>query len=174
VSDVQPVLPNPNPSGSEYGADESVPVDPESLARHYEQDDVDVSAIMRFGAVIFVSAIVICLVLWIVVRTWTGHNLASEVQLPPALVTPPPVPGPGLDAQPEENLEMMLEHQNEWLHTYGWLDRDGGVVHIPIDQAMQLLVEQGVDARDGDAPDFRLAPAFRLDSSGGVTPAGGK
>ncbi len=36
----------------------------------------------------------------------------------------------------------------ERLGSYGWVDRDAGIVHIPIDRAMQL-VEQGVRARAG-------------------------
>jgi hypothetical protein len=92
----------------------------------------------------------------------------------PAAVTPSVVRGPGLDAAPEVSLDTMLQHQNEWLHSYGWLDHKAGVVHIPIDQAMQLLVKQNVPARAGDAPDFRLSPSFRLDSSGGNTPSGGQ
>jgi hypothetical protein len=37
---------------------------------------------------------------------------------------------------------------------------------------MKSMVEQGVPARDGDAPDFGLEPAFRMDSTGGSKPVG--
>jgi hypothetical protein len=57
------------------------------------------------------------------------------------------------------------------LNGYGWVDRDAGVVHIPIDEAMRLMVERGVPAREGDAPTFALDPSFQLDSSGGLEPS---
>lgn len=165
-------LPNPNPSGSELPPEQSVPIDPASLALHYEQDDVDVRAIVRFGAAILGATVVACLALWFVLRYWTAQPLPVEVQIPPAKVEAPQVDGPGLDAAPEVHLEELLAQQSALLNSYGWIDRDAGIVHIPIDEAMQLLVEQGVPARDGPAPSFGLEPAFRMDSTGGVLPVG--
>lgn len=33
------------------------------------------------------------------------------------------------------------------LATYGWIDREGGIAHIPIEQAMRLVAEQGLPVR---------------------------
>lgn len=172
MSDVHEAI--PNPSGSEISSEASESIDPASLAAHYEQDDVDVRSIMRFAITIAVGVGLAMTILWIGIRYWAGEPLPFQAQMAPAAVTPSVVKGPGLDAAPEENLDMMLQHQNEWLHTYGWLDHNAGVVHIPIDRAMQLLVKQNVPARAGDVPDFRLAPSFRMDSSGGITSSGGQ
>jgi hypothetical protein len=30
------------------------------------------------------------------------------------------------------------------VHTYGWIDRNGGVVRLPIDRAMDLVLERGL------------------------------
>jgi len=174
VSDTREALPNPNPSGSDISPETSIPTDPASLAAHYEQDDVDERGILRFALAIAVGVALISLVLWIVIRYWVGEPLSYQVQIAPALVTPPPVSGPGLDPAPEVTLDTMLKHQYEWLNSYGWLDHKAGIVHIPIDQAMKQLVQGKPAARAGDVPDFRLEPAFRLDSSGGITPAGGQ
>lgn len=35
------------------------------------------------------------------------------------------------------------------LHEYGWVDQAAGTVHIPIDRAMDLLLERGIAARAG-------------------------
>jgi len=174
VSDRPENLPNPNPSGSETSPEAPIPTDPDSLAAHYEQDDVDVGGVLRYGIAIAVGAGLATVVLWIAMRYWAGEPLPFQVQIPPAVVTPAVVRGPGLDAEPEISLDKMLLHQDEWLHSYGWLDHKTGIVHIPIDQAMQLLVEENPPARTGDVPDFRLEPSYRLDSSGGITPAGGQ
>lgn len=43
--------------------------------------------------------------------------------------------------------------QRERLERYGWVDRDAGVVHIPIARAMDLVVqERGRAASTGGAP----------------------
>ena len=170
MSDVQTALPNPNPEGSELEPEQSVPIDPASLARHYEQEDVDIRGIVRFGLTIFAATVVACTVLAVAIRLWTPERLPLEVQLPPAAVTPAAVPGPGLDAAPEVQLRQIMDRENERLHSYGWVDRDAGTVRIPIDQAMQMLAERGLPGREGDAPSFAVDPAYRLDGSGGLMP----
>jgi hypothetical protein len=37
-----------------------------------------------------------------------------------------------------------LIKQEEQLNTYGWVDQKAGVAHIPIGQAMQLIVQRGL------------------------------
>jgi hypothetical protein len=34
--------------------------------------------------------------------------------------------------------------EEQQLHSYGWVDQGAGSVHIPIDQAMQLIAERGL------------------------------
>jgi hypothetical protein len=165
-------LSNPNPSGQDISPQQSVSIDAASLASHYELDDIDTRAILRFGGLLLVVLIVVQVAIYWIMREWTDRPLPIQVQIPPALVTPPAVPGPGLEAAPEVNLNAYLESEMERLNSYGWIDPTNGVVHIPIDRAMSLLVERGVPARDGEAPDFGLAPAFRMDSSGGVEAVG--
>ena len=164
------VVPNANLAGQEGISAQSVPVDPESLAQHYERDDVAVRGIVRFGVAIALAIVVACAVLYFVMCAWTAQPLTTRMQFEPALVTPAVVPGPGLDAAPETSLELMVQRERTRLHDYGWVDRDAGLVRIPIDAAMQVLVAQGVDAREGDGPDFGIDPAFQLDSSGGLFP----
>jgi hypothetical protein len=39
------------------------------------------------------------------------------------------------------------------LDSYGWIDRNSGTVHIPIDRAMQLLLQRGLpDVGAGQTP----------------------
>jgi hypothetical protein len=38
------------------------------------------------------------------------------------------------------------------LSSYGWVDREAGIVRIPIDRAMDLLAERGLPARAGPDP----------------------
>jgi len=35
------------------------------------------------------------------------------------------------------------------LKSYGWIDRDKGVVHIPIDRAIEILAERGLTRSRG-------------------------
>jgi len=41
----------------------------------------------------------------------------------------------------------MRAREDEILTTYGWVDRNAGIVRIPIDAAMKLTLERGLPAR---------------------------
>ena len=64
---------------------------------------------------------------------------ANERRLPP---------GPQLQRDPEAELEEMRHEMSERLSGYGWIDEGAGVAHIPIDQAMDLLVERAGAAEE--------------------------
>lgn len=56
---------------------------------------------------------------------------------------------PHLQAEPGPDLQRMRQISAEGLHRYGWVDQDAGVVHIPIERAMDLYVRRhdGEEAR---------------------------
>jgi hypothetical protein len=170
LSDAEQALPNPEMEGPPASSGRDVSLDPESLARHYEADDIQPGPIVWFTVGLLIAIAIALVFLWWLVGVWADRPIDVSVQLPPALTTPPAVPGPGLDAQPESELGILLQRESERLNSYGWVDRDAGVVHIPIDRAMELLVESGLPAVEGSTPTFGLDSAFRLDSSGGIEP----
>jgi hypothetical protein len=42
---------------------------------------------------------------------------------------------------------ILYDQQNEKLTSYGWIDRSNGIVRIPIDRAMDLILQRGLPAR---------------------------
>ena len=54
-------------------------------------------------------------------------------------------PQPRLQTDPSEDLEKFLVDEDKRLNTYYWIDKEKGIVHIPIQQAMQELAEEGID-----------------------------
>lgn len=140
----------------------------ESLRRRHEVQDVRLRPLVIFGLILLVTAVVIHLGIWWALQVWSGDELVMQPLLPPAPITPAPQPAPGVQPFPWAELESLRSEQLSRLESYGWLDEEGGVVHIPVERAMELLVERGVPARaDGPAPNFGLAPAYELESEGG-------
>lgn len=68
------------------------------------------------------------------------HPLAPEFQEPPS---------PRLQANPPAELADYMERAARATDTYGWIDPEGGVVRIPVDRAMELVLERGLPVRDG-------------------------
>lgn len=56
-------------------------------------------------------------------------------------------PQPRLLTDEPAGLQTFKAHEDEVLHTYGWVDRNAGVVRIPIDKAKDLVLERGLPAR---------------------------
>ncbi len=56
-------------------------------------------------------------------------------------------PEPRLQTQPREDLREMRAREDEILTSYGWIDKNAGVVRIPIDRAMKMTVERGLPVR---------------------------
>jgi hypothetical protein len=54
-------------------------------------------------------------------------------------------PQPRLQTDPPEDLAQFLVDEDKRLNTYYWIDKNKGIVHIPIEQAMQELAGEGID-----------------------------
>jgi hypothetical protein len=53
-----------------------------------------------------------------------------------------------LQGHPDEELKAYMKSQVEFLHSYGWVDTQLGIVHIPVHRAMERVVAQGVPRWD--------------------------
>ncbi len=70
--------------------------------------------------------------------------------LEPSRVMPP---GPRLQVNAQEDLHDYLQQQQQTLDSYGWVDQSAGVVRIPVDRAMDLVLQRGLPTRAaGGAP----------------------
>jgi len=58
-----------------------------------------------------------------------------------------PTPEPRLSVEPGKDLKILRSEEDAMLKSYGWIDRDKGVVHIPIDRAIEILAERGLPVR---------------------------
>jgi len=56
-------------------------------------------------------------------------------------------PTPNLQKQPFKDIYLLRQGETEKLTSYGWVDKDGGVARIPIDRAMELMLQRGFPAR---------------------------
>ncbi len=51
---------------------------------------------------------------------------------------------PMLETDERTQLRSFLINQEDQLNSYGWIDQKAGVAHIPIERAMDLLVQRGL------------------------------
>lgn len=55
-------------------------------------------------------------------------------------------PQPRLQTKPSKDLAKFRDEEEKRLNGYYWLDKKNAIVHIPVEQAMKELAEQGMDA----------------------------
>jgi hypothetical protein len=56
-------------------------------------------------------------------------------------------PEPRLETDERTEINDFRLREEEQLNSYGWVDQPAGVVHIPIERAMQLVVARGLAVR---------------------------
>ena len=66
-------------------------------------------------------------------------------------------PEPRLQLQPRTDLEVMRAAELKILSSYGWVDKEAGVVRVPIERAMQMFVAKGQQSRPGGTVPWTMA-----------------
>jgi hypothetical protein len=52
-----------------------------------------------------------------------------------------------LQGDAPKELRQMRAAEEAALNSYGWVDKDAGIVKIPVDRAMEILAKKGLLAR---------------------------
>ena len=141
-------------------------------AVRFEHADVEPRVVARFalglGALTVVTAAV---AIWLLV--WLRHREErADPQRPPLFFAQEhrEPAGVRLQTAPFTDLHTLREEEGKILSSYGWVDQVGGVVHIPIEEAMSLYV-----ARQAGAAGTRPAPAEEgVPTDSAPVPAGGQ
>jgi hypothetical protein len=117
---------------------------------HHETSDVDIRGVLAFGVGLVVVAFVIHLLVWVLFRFFDVREARQGIpQYPLAAQQESRLPPePRLQTNPRQDLEDLRAAEQELLTTYGWVDRNAGIVRIPIDEAMKLVVQRGLPSRE--------------------------
>lgn len=122
--------------------------------RDHERKDVDVPALFTIAFLLLLSCIAIFIVITLMMRYFKAHEpavTAGQANIP--LTRIKEFPRPRLEVKPGASLTELRAVEDVDLNSYGWIDRNAGTVRIPIDRAMQLLLDRGLpDVGTGQTP----------------------
>ena len=115
---------------------------------HHEESDVNIRAIFGFAGGLAAVALVIHVVVWALFGYFDRRQIAASGPLSP-LVTAEPrrPPEPRLQVAPREDLRQFRSEEDAVLNGYTWVNRDAGIVRIPIDEAIKLTLQNGLPVR---------------------------
>ncbi|MDR1989535.1 MAG: hypothetical protein LBQ09_04810 [Acidobacteriaceae bacterium] len=131
---------------------------------HHEEADIDVRAIFMAVIALTVMTALCYLTVWIMYRVMnTRADAAQVVRYPLALPGQEDrlPPQPRLQTDPKKDLKDLRDEAASALASYRWVDRNAGVVRIPIEEAMKLTVQRGLPSRPAAAPADKASGAAR-------------
>ena len=121
----------------------------------YEHTDIDPSIGYKFGMWLGVAMLISFAIVYGTFRLFESQAKSADVlaqKYPLAASIPhkePPLPN--LQKQPFKDVYMLRMGENEKLTSYGWVDKEGGVTRLPIDRAIEVMLQRGFPARaEGD------------------------
>jgi hypothetical protein len=110
----------------------------------YEHTDASVFIIVKFILWLAVAAVVIHIGLGLLFQMFaTSRVERTEPRFPLAASEEPRLPPePRLQRFPREDILRFRLGEEATLQSYGWIDKSAGTVHIPIQDAMRLVLER--------------------------------
>jgi hypothetical protein len=116
---------------------------------HHERSDINVTGVLLFGLGLVAVAAIVHLLIWVLFGYFSSREAirgTREYPLAAARENQVP-PEPRLQTHPREDLRDLRDREEAVLTSYGWVDKNAGLVRIPIEEAMKIVVQRGLPAR---------------------------
>jgi hypothetical protein len=123
---------------------------PQPSPQHrHEKRDLNARYVGLFFAGLFILLVLSLLAMWGMFGFFAEEQAESQPPPPPlAASRPKEPPAPRLQVNPPVDLKEIRQGEEEQLNSYGWVQKEAGVVHIPIARAKTLLLERGLPVRE--------------------------
>ena len=115
----------------------------------YEARDTSAIWVALAIALLALLVVVAFLVTRSVVRSLDRRGAATQEEPHPMTQFRRPPATALLQAQPTAEYEAYQARQRELATTYGWIDAEQRIVRLPVERAMELLLERGLPVRSG-------------------------
>jgi hypothetical protein len=116
----------------------------------HEESDASVGPIVYFGGGLALVIAAVCCLVYVVFGYLADHPTGTPRPNPMAeteLQQFPPAPR--IEEHPAIEMRELRSQEDVLLSTYGWTDKDKGIVRVPIDKAMELQLQRGFPTRAG-------------------------
>ena len=135
---------------TEHVTEHDLEYGPTPAGAGHEHTDIDVNVGYKFALWLAVAMIISVGIVYGTFYFFEGRAVSSDAtaqRYPLAAAHERAMPMPALQKQPFKDIYELRLGENEKLTGYGWVDKDGGVTRIPIDRAMEVMLQRGFPAR---------------------------
>jgi hypothetical protein len=135
---------------TEHVSEHDLEYGPNPPGAKYEHTDIDVNVGYKFALWLAVAMVISIGIVygtfWFFEGTARSANAAAQ-KYPLAVGQHKEPPAPNLQKQPFKDVYELRLGEAAKLGSYGWVDKDGGIARIPIDRAIDVMLERGFPAR---------------------------
>lgn len=118
-----------------------------AVAQHrHEKRDAPATSIFLLGGLFVILLVAGVTVSLVAFRYFTEHQPLGPPASPFENARTLP-PAPQLQVTPATDWRDYQKAQLDTINSYGWVDQKAGIVRIPIDRAMALVLEKGLPTR---------------------------
>lgn len=126
-------------------------VDPDlaepSVESGHEVSDINPKRVAMVGLALATVIALVLLVTYGLFQYFYRGETPTRPLPSPLSYTREATPEPRLSIEPGKDLKTLESEEDAVLKTYGWIDREKGIVRIPIDRAIEILAERGLPVR---------------------------
>ena len=111
----------------------------------HEPNTLVVKGLVLFAVVLVAVGVVVEFSLGFVMNDFSREEKNLEALAPPLLSDKSATfPAPQLQQEPPVDLIKFKQTELDRLNGYGWVDQKAGIVHIPIDRAIEIVAKKGL------------------------------
>ena len=120
---------------------------PPSRSVGHETRDAGIRSIVLTGTGLAVTIAIAGLIVYGIFQYLGTHPAAGTRVNPMSAGVSQIPPEPRIEEHPAIAIRELRAQEEHTLSTYGWVDKEAGVLRIPIDRAMELQLERGFPVR---------------------------
>lgn len=110
----------------------------------HETKDADVAALLLIAFGLLLTVAVVGIGIWVTLQHFRSERSSQTASKSSLSAQTQRFPEPQLQVNPMDDLAKMRTRDARDLDGYGWIDRKAGVVRVPIERAMELLLQRGL------------------------------
>jgi hypothetical protein len=121
----------------------------------FEREDLGAKPVIGFIVSLVISGVLIYYVIWGIFHFLDAYDRKHQQVRTPLIQAESNTrdvqtqliqrfPEPRLEENERTELNGFRYGEEQELNSYGWVNKDAGIAHIPIEQAMQLIAQKGL------------------------------
>lgn len=120
----------------------------------FERSDVSPRPVVASVVVLAGFTFLFTGIAWLVFQALAAREAANSPPVSPlaAQYAATQPPEPRLQTDPKADLLALRAREAAELHKLAWVDKGAGIVQVPIERAMEMVVAKGLPARQGAVP----------------------